>query len=123
MSTTADQLTLRGLSLLVRASFSPNDAAAQAKHFADLTKDIAPWFKAYAEEIAKPAVDFTLTPTQPQLGCATTRQLLDELRARTEVHVKPGESFDGAHRIIDSLAGLIEATTDGGLDYRTVDAN
>jgi hypothetical protein len=45
----------------MRASFSPNEPAAQAKHFLALQSDIAPWFQDYATEIAKPAVDFTIT--------------------------------------------------------------
>jgi hypothetical protein len=65
MATTADQLILRGLNLVIRASFSPNDPAGQAKHFMNLQQDIGPWLKDYAEEIAKPAVDFTLDFTKP----------------------------------------------------------
>ncbi len=121
MATSAEQLLLRGLGLVMRASFSPNETTAQAKHFAALTQDIAPWFKDYAEEIAKPAVDFTLTPTQPQLGCARTRELLNELRARTEVHNAIGLNYHVAHDLIDRLEEFIAKNTDGGLDYRTVD--
>jgi hypothetical protein len=54
MATQAEQLILRGLSLLIRTTFSPNDAAAQAKHFIGLQADIGPWLKDYADEIAKP---------------------------------------------------------------------
>lgn len=61
MATSAEQLILRGLNLVIRASFSPNDVGGQTKHFAALTQDIGPWFRDYAEEIAKPAVDFTIT--------------------------------------------------------------
>lgn len=61
MATTAEQLILRGLHLIIRSSFSPNDPTASAKHFMSLQNDIGPWMKDYAEEIAKPAVDFTLT--------------------------------------------------------------
>lgn len=60
MASTAEQLILRGLQLMLRTTFAPNDPAAQAKHFVDLQADIGPWFKDYAEEIAKPAVDFDL---------------------------------------------------------------
>ena len=60
MATSAEQLILRGLNLVIRASFSPNDPAGQAKHFAALTQDIGPWFEDYAEEIAKPAVDWSV---------------------------------------------------------------
>ena len=61
MATSAEQLILRGLNLMIRASFSPNEPTAQAKHFVALQSDIGPWLKDYADEIAKPAVDFTLT--------------------------------------------------------------
>lgn len=62
MATSAEQLILRGLNLVIRATYSPNDQVAQAQHFLRLQNDIAPWLKDYAEEIAKPAVDFTITP-------------------------------------------------------------
>jgi hypothetical protein len=61
MATTAEQLILRGLHLVIRASFSPNDPAAEAKHIMGLQRDIAPWLQDYATEIEKPAIDFTLT--------------------------------------------------------------
>jgi hypothetical protein len=61
MATSAEQLILRGLNLMIRASFSPNENAAQARHFMSLQNDIGPWLKDYADEIAKPAVDFTIT--------------------------------------------------------------
>lgn len=68
MATTAEQLILRGLNLVIRASFSPNDPAAQAKHFKGIQDDIGPWFKDYADEIEKPAIDFTLTPVPDDMG-------------------------------------------------------
>ena len=61
MATSAEHLILRGLNLVIRASFSPNDPVAQAKHFAAITSDIGPWLKDYATEIEKPAVDFWFT--------------------------------------------------------------
>lgn len=61
MATSAEQLILRGLNLMIRATFSPNDAAAQAKHFMGIQADIGPWLIDYAMEIEKPAIDFTLT--------------------------------------------------------------
>jgi hypothetical protein len=64
MATSAEQLILRGLNLIIRASFSPNGDAAQAKHFVSLQADIGPWLSDYSDEIAKPAVDFTLTPLE-----------------------------------------------------------
>lgn len=60
MATSAEQLILRGLNLVIRTNFSPNDPTAQAKHFMSLQNDIGPWLADYATEIAKPAVDFTL---------------------------------------------------------------
>lgn len=68
MATSADHLILRGLNLIIRASFSPNDPASQAKHFVSMQADIGPWLKDYADEIAKPAVDFTLTPVPDDMG-------------------------------------------------------
>jgi hypothetical protein len=62
MATSAEQLILRGLHLMIRTTFSPPDPIASQKHFVALTNDIGPWLKDYAEEIAKPAVDFTITP-------------------------------------------------------------
>jgi hypothetical protein len=61
MATSAEQLILRGLNLMIRASFSPNSPEAQAKHFMGIQADIGPWLADYAEEIEKPAIDFTLT--------------------------------------------------------------
>ena len=58
MATESEQLILRGLNIIMRTTFAPNDPAAQAKHFADLTADIGPWFVDYAAEIAKPAEEF-----------------------------------------------------------------
>ncbi len=69
MATTAEQLILRGLSLVIRASFSPNEPAAQAKHFMGIQADIGPWLKDYATEIEKPAVDFWFSkPGEPGDG-------------------------------------------------------
>lgn len=60
MATEAEQLILRGLNLVIRASFSPNEPERQAKHFLLLQADIGPWLKDYATEIAKPASDASL---------------------------------------------------------------
>lgn len=51
--TPAEQLILRGLHLMIRTTFSPNEPAAQAKHFAALQKDIGPWFTDYAAEMTE----------------------------------------------------------------------
>lgn len=69
MATSSEQLILRGLHILMRASFSPNEPAKQATHFAALQRDIGPWFIDYAEEIAKPAAD-ALPPVSDELGGA-----------------------------------------------------
>jgi hypothetical protein len=69
MATSAEHLILRGLNLVIRASFSPNDPINQAKHFAALTNDIAPWLTDYAAEIEKPAVDYVIDePDEPGGG-------------------------------------------------------
>jgi hypothetical protein len=39
---------------------------------------------------------------EPQLGCATTRQLLEELSARIEVSKTIGEEIDLDYRTVDS---------------------
>ena len=61
MATSAEHLILRGLNLVIRASFSPSQPEAQQRHFIAVQNDIGPWLTDYAEEIAKPAVDFTIT--------------------------------------------------------------
>ena len=68
MATTAEQLILRGLHLMIRSSFSPNSPEAQAKHFLGLQNDIGPWFKDYADEMEKPAIDFTFTQLDEPAG-------------------------------------------------------
>lgn len=57
MSSQAEQLILRGLNLVIRTSFAPNDPERSARHFMALQADIGPWLKDYADEIAKPASD------------------------------------------------------------------
>lgn len=64
MATSAEQLILRGLNLIIRTTFAPVNPEAQAKHLMALQNDIGPWFSDYADEIAKPAVDFTITPME-----------------------------------------------------------
>jgi hypothetical protein len=44
-----EELILRGLHLLMRASFAPNDQARQAKHFLGIQADLGPWFADYAD--------------------------------------------------------------------------
>lgn len=60
MATAAEQLILRGLHLMIRTTFAPNDPVRQAEHFAGLQRDVGPWFVDYATEIAKPAREFTV---------------------------------------------------------------
>lgn len=64
MATSAEQLILRGLHLIIRSSFSPNDPERSAAHFMRLQNDIGPWMVDYAAEMEKPAVDFTLEPVK-----------------------------------------------------------
>lgn len=68
MATTAEQLILRGLHLIMRSTFTPNDPERSATHFMRLQQDIGPWFADYAVEMEKPAVDFTLTPFETPPG-------------------------------------------------------
>ena len=58
MATSAEHLILRGLQLVIRASFSPAKPDLQAKHFIALQADIGPWLSDYADEIAKPVSQF-----------------------------------------------------------------
>ena len=60
---------------------------------------------------------------EPLLGLATTRQLLEEIKARGEVSATIGEYPEemgamaiGAGRLLDELPGSM-------LDYRTVDSH
>lgn len=53
MATESEQLILRGLHILMRANFSPNEPVAQARHFAGLQKDIGPWMNDYVGEMSK----------------------------------------------------------------------
>lgn len=57
---------------------------------------------------------------EPRLGLATTRQLLEELKARGETedrYLEEGNAIAiGAANLLDSLPGSM-------LDYRTVDAS
>jgi hypothetical protein len=47
--TKAEELILRGLHLMIRTTFSPNEPTAQAKHFTALQADIGPWLSSYAD--------------------------------------------------------------------------
>lgn len=61
MASSAEHLILRGLSIVMRASFSPNEPTASAKHFQSLQNDIGPWFTDCAAELEKPVIDFLPT--------------------------------------------------------------
>lgn len=53
-------LILRGLNILMRTTFAPNDQVRQAEHFARLQQDVGPWFVDYAaaiETALQPAED------------------------------------------------------------------
>lgn len=57
MATQAEQLILRGLHLLMRTTFTPNDETRAAKQLIGIQQDVGPWFSDYVVEIAKPASD------------------------------------------------------------------
>lgn len=57
MATQAEQLILRGLHLLMRTTFMPNDEVRAAKQLVGIQQDVGPWFSDYVTEIAKPASD------------------------------------------------------------------
>jgi hypothetical protein len=57
MATSAEHLILRGLQLVIRATFSPGEEIASKKHFIALQRDIGPWLSDYVDEISKPVVD------------------------------------------------------------------
>jgi hypothetical protein len=69
MATSAEQLILRGLHIMMRTTFSPNDPTAQAKHFAGLQADIGPWFKDYSAEMEQ-SVGASLEGSGGNLGVA-----------------------------------------------------
>lgn len=56
-------LTLRGLHLLIRATFAPNDEARRMKHLLGLQNDIAPWLQDYVHVMDDP------TPQDSETGC------------------------------------------------------
>jgi hypothetical protein len=60
MATSAEHLILRGLHLLIRTTFSPNDPVASAKAFKGIQDDIGPWLRDYADEMEKPAIDWSV---------------------------------------------------------------
>lgn len=45
--TNAESLILRGLHIMMRATFSPSSPEAQQRHFVAMQQDIGPWFKDY----------------------------------------------------------------------------
>ena len=52
--TTGEELILRGLHLLIRISFMPNDERRRLAHLEGLQKDIGPWLADYATAIGAP---------------------------------------------------------------------
>lgn len=45
--TDAEKLILRGLHIMMRTTFAPNNPAKQAEHMVQLQQDIGPWFVDY----------------------------------------------------------------------------
>lgn len=66
--TPAESLILRGLSILMRATFSPNNPEAQMKHSVRLLNDIGPWFADYVTVQAGDSGVDPLNAEQPQGG-------------------------------------------------------
>lgn len=60
---------------------------------------------------------------EPHLGCATTRELLEEVAARIEVYAYEGENKKTVDRMLQEVASLrLEMTAYGpSLDHRTID--
>lgn len=50
-------LQLRGIHLLLRATFAPNDEARRMQHVIGLQNDIGPWFKDYVDALTPSAED------------------------------------------------------------------
>lgn len=59
-------LILRGQHIIMRASFSPSDPAAQAKHFVHLQNDISGWFNDYPTIVAGTVEQPSDTPKRPE---------------------------------------------------------
>ena len=57
----------------------------------------------------------------PNLGCATTRELLEEIRARAEVAVTIGEYPEEMNDMAIGAANLLQSLPGSMLSYRTVD--
>lgn len=118
--TKAEELILRSQHILMRASFSPNDPTAQAKHFMALQQDIGPWLQDYVTLMETPQTPSHPPAKLPNLGYATTSQLLEEIKARVEVHAKPHTRTDQAYDLIQNLQEFITHQVEGGLSYTTV---
>lgn len=57
---------------------------------------------------------------EPRLGCATTRELLEEIKARGETEPYYRQEGD---EIAIGAANLLESLPGSMLDYRTVDSD
>lgn len=99
--------------ILMRASFSPNDAVAQAKHFMQLQADIGPWLSDYVnvQSLSDPE------PEPSRFSRSTTRELLNELCERIEINIKPGVDCHPLLVRLEDLSAAIVRCVDGGLDY------
>lgn len=59
----------------------------------------------------------------PNLGYATTRQLLEELKARGEVSFTIGESPNAMSHLVTDTKKLLRVLPPNLLDYRTIDSH
>lgn len=62
-----------------------------------------------------------MTDYEPNLGCATTRELLLELKARGEISATIGEYPEEMNSMAIGAANLIDMLPGSMLDYRTID--
>lgn len=59
---------------------------------------------------------------KPNLGCATTRELLTEIEARGRISFEHGGGYPEERDMAIGAANLLQALPGSVLDYRTVDA-
>jgi hypothetical protein len=85
------------------------------KRFAQIDRERADW-KRWCEEAEN---KFAAVQYEPQLGYATTRELLTELKARGEVSHTIGEYPDEMGALAIGAANILESLPGSMLDYRT----
>jgi len=67
-------------------------------------------------------VKITIHDCKPNLGCATTRELLLELKARGEVSHTIGEYPEEMGSLAIGAANMLDLLPGSMLNYRTVDS-